>query len=136
MNPQISQISAEDRRDPQTYAIIGAAIEVHRLLGPGFLEIIYQEALAIELGLRSIPFVRETPLPATYKDRRLQCSYRADFVCYSEILVESKALDRLTGIDDAQVINYLKSTGLKRALLFNFGQSSLDFNRIVYNHLR
>ena len=120
-----------DRRDPQTYAIIGAAMEVHRVLKHGFLEAVYQEALAFEFDERGIPYRREAPLAVRYKQKMLDCSYRADFVCYDEIIVETKATERLTGIDQAQVINYLRATGYKRALLINFGAVRLEYMRIV-----
>lgn len=125
--------SADNKRDPQTYAIIGAAMEVHRQLGHGFLEAVYQEALALELAEHDIPFQREVPLPISYKGRRLQCSYRADFVCFEEVVVELKAISQLTGADEAQAINELKATGLHRALLINFGAPSLEYKRLVFN---
>ncbi len=93
-NPQMSQTAA-DSRDEQTHAIIGAAMEVHRQLGSGFLEAVYQDALEIEFRVRSIPFRREVELPVHYKGQRLSCSYRADFVCYDQIIVELKALRSL-----------------------------------------
>ncbi len=120
-----------DHRDEQTYAIIGAAMEVHRELGPGFLEAVYQDALAIELELRDIPFQRERLLPVHYKGRLLPSVYRADFVCYGEVIVETKALAALVGIHEAQTINYLKATGMQRALLINFGTLSLQHKRLV-----
>jgi GxxExxY protein len=123
-----------DHRDEQTYAIIGAAMEVHRELGPGFLEAVYQDALAIELELRGIPFERERLLPVHYKGRLLPSFYRADFICFGEVIVELKALDALAGIQEAQTINYLKATGLKRALLINFGAVSLQHKRLVRSH--
>jgi len=131
MNPDVAQTDA-DARDPQTRAIIGAAMEVHRQLGPGFLEAVCQEALAIEFADRGIPFQREQELPINYKGRRLSCKYRADFVCYGDIIVELKALPLLTGFEEAQVIHYLKATKLKRGLLFNFGRPSLEFKRLVF----
>ncbi|HEX9659176.1 MAG TPA: GxxExxY protein [Rhodothermales bacterium] len=85
-----------EEQDPQTHAIIGAAIEVHRTLGPGFLEPVYQEALAIELNERRVPFQRERELPVSYKGHRLACAYRADFLCYESIITELKALPGLT----------------------------------------
>jgi len=132
MNPQISQTDA-DSRDPQTRAIIGAAMEVHRQLGPGFLEAVYQEALAIELADRRTPFQREQELPIDYKGRRLPCKYRADFVCYEDIIVELKALQLLSGTEEAQLLNYLKATSLERGLLLNFGRPSLEFKRLVFS---
>lgn len=120
-------------RDPQTYAIIGAAMEVHRILGHGFLEAVYQEALACEMLERGIAFEREVALPVCYKGRRLQCAYRADFVCFGEVIVELKALSQLTSVDEAQVINELKATGLHRSLLLNFGAPSLESKRLVFD---
>lgn len=122
-----------NQRDPETFAIIGAAMEVHRELGHGFLEAVYQEALAIELAARKIPFRREVPLVVNYKGQKLACSYRADFVCYENVLVELKAVSQLTGVDEAQVINEMKATGMQRALLFNFGTPSLEYKRRVFN---
>lgn len=124
--------SANVKRDPQTYAIIGAAMEVHRTLGHGFLEAVYQEALACELADRGIAFDREVALPVAYKGRRLQCAYRADFVCFGEVIVELKAQAQLTSADRAQVINELKATGLHRGLLINFGAPSLEYERLVF----
>jgi len=132
MSPESSQPDA-DSRDPQTRAIIGAAMEVHRQLGPGFLEAVYQEALAIELVDRGIPFQREHELPIDYKGHRLSCKYRADFVCYGEIIAELKATQALTGNDEAQLLNYLKATKLVRGLLFNFGRPSLEFKRLIFS---
>ena len=117
--------------DPQTYAIIGAAMEVHRVLGNGFLEAVYQEALAIEMEKQSIPFEREVALEVHYKGKPLKASYRADFVCYGEIIVELKALERLSGKETAQLIHYLKATGFHRGLLLNFGTPSLQVKRVV-----
>lgn len=108
-------------------------MEVHRELGHGFLEAVYQEALAIELAARKIPFRREVPLAVNYKGHKLACSYRADFVCYENVLVELKAVSQLTGVDEAQVINEMKATGMQRALLFNFGTPSLEYKRRVFN---
>ena len=115
----------------QAYKIIGAARAVHAELGPGFLEAVYQEALAIEFELREIPFRKEVLLPITYKGYSLENKYKADFICYDKIIVETKATKELTGMDEAQVINYLKATGYKLGMLINFGEESLNYKRIV-----
>jgi GxxExxY protein len=124
--------AVEGGRDPQTFAIIGAAMEVHRQLGRGFLEAVYHEALAQEFRDRGIVYQREVDLAILYKGRRLPCSYRADLVCFDSVIVELKALDELSTRDEAQVLNYLKATGLSRALLINFGAAKLQYKRFVY----
>jgi GxxExxY protein len=131
----MTQIGA-DTRDPQTHAIIGAAIEVHRELGPGFLEPVYQEALAIEFLDRGISFSRELELPVFYKGQRLACLYRADFVCFDAIIVELKAVQAVSGLEEAQLLNYLKATRLERGLLLNFGRSRLEFRRFIFSNAR
>jgi GxxExxY protein len=83
-------------RDPETYAIIGAAMEVHRELGCGFLEAVYQDALAVELAHKCVPYAREVELDVYYRGERLSCSYRAGFICFDNIIVELKALPALT----------------------------------------
>lgn len=121
------------QKDQQSHAIIGAAMEVQRELGFGFLEAVYQCALALEFQDRQIPFHAEVPLPVRYKGKLLTCGYRADFVCYDDFLVETKAITELTRVDDAQLINELKGTGLQRGLLLNFGSPSVQFKRLVRN---
>jgi len=116
----------------EVYAIIGAAIEVHRVLGPGFLEAVYQDALQIELAARKIPFEAQRRLTVNYKGAILRTFYVADLVCYDQIIVELKALDRLTGREESQVINYLKATGMRVGLLINFGSTGkLEWKRFV-----
>jgi GxxExxY protein len=119
-----------DSRDPRTYAIIGAAMEVHRELQQGFLENAHQCALAAEFKLCFLPFAREVDLPIFYKEQQLECKYRADFICFGSV-VEVKASKQLTEIDRAQVINYLRATRFEVAVLLNFGGKSLEYERIV-----
>jgi GxxExxY protein len=117
--------------DPRTYAIIGAAMEAHRELGSGFLEAVYQKALALEFLARGIPHRSEVELPVSYKGQRLDVSYRADFICYDTIVVELKALARLSGVEESQLINYLKATSHETGLLINFGAKSLEYKRFT-----
>jgi GxxExxY protein len=126
----MKKIMNEVDNDPQTYAIIGAAMEVHKELGCGFLEVVYQKALAREFAVNGVPFEKEVPFPISYKGQKLDCYYQADFVCY-DIIVELKALDGLNGQHDSQLINYLKASECKRGLLINFGQRSLEYRRRI-----
>jgi|ERR1035437_1382234 GxxExxY protein len=118
--------------ESETYQIIGAMMEVHSTLGCGFLEAVYQEALAIEFELRNIPFEREKKLLLFYKGFQLEKFYVPDFVCFGHIIVELKALSALTSTHDSIMINYLKGTTLKVGLLGNFGEKSLKHKRLVY----
>ena len=120
-----------DKRDPRTYTIIGAAMEVHCELGGGFLEAVYQEALGIELQTQDIPHEREVDLPVFYKGQRLACAYRADFVCFESVVVELKAASELSGAHESQLLNYLKTTKLRIGLLLNFGGKSLQYKRFI-----
>ena len=117
--------------DQETYDIIGAALEVHKSLGPGFLEAVYQEALSIELAERRIPFSREIEVPVFYKGKELKTCYRSDFICHASIVVELKAISKLGDIETAQVPNYLRATRFQKGLLFNFGAESLEKRRLV-----
>ncbi len=117
--------------EQKSYKIIGACIEVHKELGSGFLEGVYQEALEMEFENLGIPFEREKELLIYYKNRKLQKKYKSDFICYNQILIELKALSQLTSEHESQIINYLKATNLKVGILFNFGEKSLKHKRIV-----
>ena len=117
------------RGDPRTYAIIGAAMEVHRELGCGFLEAVYQEALAVELTCRQVPFEREVELPIRYKGQVLRTSYRVDFLCYGSVLVELKALTNMGGTEEAQHLWLPPSGSSVAGLLLNFGTKSLEYRR-------
>ena len=115
----------------EAYKIIGAAMNVHRELGCGFLEAIYSEALEIEFKEQNIPYRREVSLNVQYKGQLLNKSYVADYICYDKIIVELKAVNNLESLHDAQVLNYLKATGFKLGLLIYFGEQSLKYKRIV-----
>ena len=117
--------------DPRTFAIIGAAMEVHKQLGCGFLEAVYQEALSIEFAKRNIPSRREVRLPIHYKGQLLSTAYCVDFICFDSVIIELKALAHMSGTEEAQVINYLKATGFEVGLLLNFGARSLQHPRMV-----
>jgi GxxExxY protein len=115
--------------------IIGAAIEVHRSLGPGLLESAYEECLAYELNVRNIPFERQKPIPVTYHDVRLDCRFRVDLLVGDLVVVELKAMDALAKIHEAQLLTYLKLTGCKLGLLINFNAIKLTagLKRMVLN---
>lgn len=123
-------MSVQLKYSDETYQIIGAAMEVHKTIGCGFTEPLYQEAFEQELQLRSIPFQREKSFHVTYKGKELKKEFRPDFVCFDKIIVELKAVDDFADEHFAQVYNYLKATGMSLGLLINFGKKSLDYKRI------
>jgi len=110
---------------PLTDAVIGAAIEVHRELGPGLLESVYEECLCYELQERGIAFRRQLELPIVYKGRRLDFGYRLDMLIENQLLIEVKAVEQLVAIHEAQVLTYLRLSGFQLALLMNFNTSLL-----------
>jgi GxxExxY protein len=116
----------------EVYAIVGAAMVVYNELGAGFLESVYQEAMELELDDRGIPFNAQVPLRIRFKDRVLKKNFCADLICYGAVLVELKAMDQITKREEAQVLNYLKATGLRLAVIINFGDPGrLDWVRVV-----
>ena len=121
----------DEQRDPQTYAIIGAAMAVHSELGCGFLEPLYQEALGIELQERGVFFAPQVKLHVTYRGKLLKTHYVADFVCFESVIVEIKSLSKLSGIEESQILNYLKATGHERGILINFGSQRLEYRRFI-----
>ena len=106
-------------------------MEVHKVLGPGFLEAVYEEALCIELNKRGLRYKRQKKLKIPYKGVFLRQKYRADLVVEDKIIVDNKATSGLTEIDQAQIINYLKVTGLTLGLIINFGKMSLEWKRMI-----
>jgi GxxExxY protein len=106
--------------DPMTEQVIGAAIEVHRALGPGLLESAYQQCMAHELNLRGLRFGIQVPIPVLYKGLPLDCTYKADLIVEDDVLVELKSVDHVTGVHQAQLLTYLKLSGTRVGLLINF----------------
>jgi len=117
--------------EQETYKIIGACMHVHRLLGPGFLESVYQEALEKEFIIQGIPFVRHQKLELTYNGEKMKKYFVADFVCFSKILLELKSSSFIHKDNFDQLINYLKATKLEIGLLVNFGAPSLQYKRCI-----
>ena len=124
-------LTIPDANDPRTSAVIGAALEVHRVLGTGFLELLYKDALEIEFTRREIPFRRELPCNIVYKGHQLRGDYRVDFICYEEVVLEIKARSVIGPADHAQIISYLAATKRQVGLLFNFGTPKLEHKRFV-----
>ena len=122
-----------NEKDPRTAPIIGAAIEVHRYLGPGLLESAYEECLCHELHLRGITFERQVDLPVSYKGLGLDCGYKMDLIVQHEVILELKAVERLLPVHEAQLLTYLKLSGKRVGLLINFNTPVLirGIKRIV-----
>lgn len=118
-------------RSPLSYAIIGALLDVHADLGPGYLEKSYQEAVELALLDRGVPHEREAAIPVRFLGRVLPTVYRADFVCAGKVLVELKAQSSVGEVEEAQVLHYLKGSGLPVGLLANFGEPDLRLRRFV-----
>ena len=117
----------------EVFAIVGAAMEVFAIVGAGFLEAVYQEALEIESRTRNLPFESQKPLQIRYKEHILKKEYIADLIYFDKIVAEFKALDRLSGKEESQILNYLKATGMKVGILINFGSHpKLEWKRLVY----
>lgn len=114
----------------ESYQIIGAAMEVHRTLGCGFIEAVYQEALEEEFKKRNIPYEREKEIPIEYKGKKLSKTFRADFICHNKIILELKAVSGFTDDHYAQIYSYLKASQLKLGILINFGAATLEYHRI------
>lgn len=117
----------------EVFRIIGAAIEVHKELGPGFLESVYEEAMKNESEYRQIPFQSQVKIPVFYKGRKLEKEFVADYIGYGGIIVEFKCIPKLSRVEEAQLLNYLKATGYKVGILINFGsQGRLEWKRYVF----
>lgn len=113
-----------------TREIIGVAMEVHKTLSSGFLESVYEEALAIELNFRKVPYERQKGIDVFYKGL-LAKQFICDFLVGEKVLVELKALKAVTGVEEAQILNYMRATGIEVGLLINFGEQSLNYKRLI-----
>lgn len=127
------RINTDINKDRAACAILGAAMAVHRELGHGFLESVYQEALEREFQYKNIVYERQKKLPIFYRGVLLKSSFQADFVCYGSVIVELKALQKITDDDEAQLINCLKASNIPKGLLLNFGAKSLQYKRLVFD---
>ena len=125
MNTEESSTLKAANDDPLTHRIIGAAIEVHRVLGPGLLESAYEECLCFELTLLGIPFERQVPMPILYKSMRHLNAYKPDLIIDGAVIVEMKTVEKLAQVHEAQLLTYLRLSGLERGLLFNFNSVPL-----------
>jgi GxxExxY protein len=115
-----------------TYKIIGAAREVYKVLGPGYLESVYEDALCYELDLFNISYQKQVELDVRYKEIVFEKRFRADLLVENKILIENKAIKKITNQDEAQLINYLKTTRLRLGLLFNFGANKFEMIRRIF----
>src|SRR6266498_848346 len=116
----------------EVYAIVSAAMDVYSHLGPGFLEAVYQEAMEVEVTARNIPHNPEQDVYIMYKGKALKKFYTPDLMCYEKVIVEIKAIDRLTSCEEAQLLNYLKATNMPVGLLINFGaERDLEWKRMI-----
>jgi len=115
----------------ESYRIVGACMEVHKKLGAGFLEPVYQEALEREFVVREIPFIKQKKLELFYNEEKLKKYYVADFICFDQIIVELKALPFISKNDERQLLNYLKATKFSLGILVNFGEASLKYKRLI-----
>jgi GxxExxY protein len=131
MNTDKLKMDENEERDPVTHDIIGAAFEVHRVLGYGFLEKVYQRAMQVELKLRGRNAGLEHCIPVQYKDEGVG-EYAADLLVENRVLVELKVATEYQTADEAQLLNELKATGLKMGLLINFGRTKVEFKRMVF----
>ena len=120
-------------RDPRTYAILGCAMEVHKVLGCGFLESAYQEALALEFQSQGVPYRREVSLPLFYEGQALDTVWKADFIAYDAVLIELKVAAQLSEAHDAQILHYLKVSGFPVGLLLNLGRTRLEYKRFIHS---
>lgn len=118
----------------ESYKIIGICMKVHRNLGAGFLEAVYEEAIEKELNKEKIPFQRQVKLKLYYDNQKMNKTYRADFICYEKIILEIKAVSKAPTAFYAQLRNYLRCTEMKLGILINFGQPSLQYKRVVNSH--
>ena len=115
----------------ESFKIIGACMKVHSSLGSGFLEAVYEEAIEKEFDIQKIPYKKQVKLELYYNDQKLKKHYRADFVCYDNIVLEIKAVSQIPSAFFAQLKNYLKCTNMELGMLINFGTSSLTYKRII-----
>ncbi len=136
MTPEPRRRITEEESAPLTGAIIGAAIEVHRTLGPGLLESAYEEALCHELGLRGLGFERQVPVPLRYKEASLPVAFIADLIVANAIVVELKAVETPHPAHERQLLTYLRLTGCRYGLLLNFGAVRMadGITRLVDGH--